>query len=200
MLNSGGISSLKATSVFHVSPIDPRIHHPPHVLRYARVLHQKPFQIRHHSTLSLTDITLVAYFSLILLQLIFECITAQSGSSIFHRKLSSLCLTEEFDQTQLTHICLQQFQSGCGQFYLAHGLCTLSVSPPSPPMNLKRWTAQSERLFNSHHLGQSLSSNPDSGTGQNFTIDPIWHLSMCFFLTQFWILLGLEFSVSTTLS
>ncbi len=122
MLNSGGISSLKAASVFHVSPIDPRIHHPPHVLRYARVLHQKPFQICHHSTLSLTNITLVAYFSLILLQLIFECITAQKRSSIFHRKLSSLCLAEEFDQTQLTHICLQQFQSGCGQFYLAHGL------------------------------------------------------------------------------
>jgi hypothetical protein len=37
MLNSGGISSLKATSVFHVSPIDPRIHHPPHVLRYVSV-------------------------------------------------------------------------------------------------------------------------------------------------------------------
>jgi hypothetical protein len=115
------------------------------------------------------------------LQLIFECITAQKRSSIFHRKLSSLCLAEEFDQTQLTHICLQQFQSGCGQFYLAHGLHSFSFSP-IPLMNLKRWTAQSEILFNSHHLGQSLSSNPDSGTGQNFTIDPIWHLSMCFFL------------------
>jgi hypothetical protein len=85
--------------------------------------------MRHHSTLSLTNITLVAYFSLILLQLIFECITAQRRSSIFHRKLSSLCLAEEFDQTQLTHICLQQFQSGCGQFYLAHGLCTLQFLP-----------------------------------------------------------------------
>ncbi len=31
-----------------------------------------------------------------------------------------------------------------------------SVSPSTPPMNLKRWTVQSERLFSSHHLGQSL--------------------------------------------
>jgi hypothetical protein len=30
------------------------------------------------------------------------------------------------------------------------------VSPPSPPMSLKRCTLQSERLFNSPHLGQSL--------------------------------------------
>jgi hypothetical protein len=74
-----------------------------------------------------TSITLVTYFSLILLQLL-------KRSSIFHRKLWSLCLAEEFDQTQLTHICLQQFKCGCEQFYLAHGLCTLSVSPPSPPM------------------------------------------------------------------
>lgn len=27
------------------------------------------------------------------------------------------------------------------------------LSPPSPPMNLKRWTLQSERQFNSHHPG-----------------------------------------------
>jgi hypothetical protein len=30
------------------------------------------------------------------------------------------------------------------------------VSPPSLSRNLKRWTRQSERLFNFHHLGQSL--------------------------------------------
>jgi hypothetical protein len=31
-----------------------------------------------------------------------------------------------------------------------------SAFPPSLPMNLKRWTAQTEKPFNSHHLGESL--------------------------------------------
>jgi len=30
------------------------------------------------------------------------------------------------------------------------------VSPTFPPLNLKRWTVQSEKLFSSHHLGRSL--------------------------------------------
>jgi len=36
------------------------------------------------------------------------------------------------------------------------------TSPPSPPMNLKRWIVQSERLFNSHHLGHSLAIEKQS--------------------------------------
>jgi hypothetical protein len=38
--------------------------------------------------------------------------------------------------------------------YLAHPICIILFVPPSPPMNLKRWTIQSQRVFNCHHFGQ----------------------------------------------